>query len=383
MLPAIIVIGFNRPTSIKRLLSSLEKAKYDSNNIPLCICIDYKDHPLNQEVFRIADSFEWNYGEKKVIHQKENLGLKKHVIKCGDLVEEYGSIIMLEDDLFVSPYFYSYAVEALKYYKEEAKVAGISLYTHAMNISNLLPFHPLEDGSDVFFLQVASSWGQAWTKQHWAGFKQWLQLNPEVSPNIQLSDFIRSWPSTSWLKHFIAYLVSEDKYFVYPRVSYTTNFSDSGENVHKSNPFFQVSIEYGKRKFNLIDVELSNAKYDSYFELDPKIFLKLVNPNLIEFQNLELDLYGLKKLRNINSKYLISKKISQFPIKSFGLNMKPIELNIINEISGEYFSLAKTDTFKVKDKYCDYEKKSFDFFHGVIPWKRKIKNFFSMVTSRI
>ena len=39
--PAIVIIGFNRPTSLLRLLNSLIKAKYDTLNIPLVVSVDF------------------------------------------------------------------------------------------------------------------------------------------------------------------------------------------------------------------------------------------------------------------------------------------------------------------------------------------------------
>ena len=54
-------------------------------------------------------------GIKKIIKHSKNLGLRAHVITCGDLVNIYDNIIVLEDDLFVSPYFYKYANDALNF----------------------------------------------------------------------------------------------------------------------------------------------------------------------------------------------------------------------------------------------------------------------------
>ena len=50
------------------------------------------------------------------------------MLQCGDISYEYGSVIVLEDDLFVSPFFYKYAVEAQEFYRDDNRIGGISLY---------------------------------------------------------------------------------------------------------------------------------------------------------------------------------------------------------------------------------------------------------------
>ena len=51
---AIVVVGYDRLLSIKRLLSSLEKAVYPSDDVPLVISIDASG---NQELYDYAESY--------------------------------------------------------------------------------------------------------------------------------------------------------------------------------------------------------------------------------------------------------------------------------------------------------------------------------------
>src|SRR5690606_11898173 len=136
-LPTIIVIGYNRPKSLQRLLTSLSKAHYPEGNIRLVISLDNSG---TLEPLRLAEAYDWPYGEKRVIHHEQRLGLRNHVLACGDLTEEYGDVLVLEDDLFVSPYFYEYTARALAFYENEPRVAGISLYSQQFNQTANLPF---------------------------------------------------------------------------------------------------------------------------------------------------------------------------------------------------------------------------------------------------
>jgi len=104
--PTIVVVAYNRPIALQRLLESLTAAVYP-NAVNLVVSVDYGG---DSSVTEIAISFIWTYGNKRVILRDQNLGLHKHILACGQLSDEYGSIVLLEDDLYVSSAFYEYGV---------------------------------------------------------------------------------------------------------------------------------------------------------------------------------------------------------------------------------------------------------------------------------
>ncbi|MEM8858266.1 MAG: glycosyltransferase family 2 protein, partial [Chloroflexota bacterium] len=115
-IPAIVVIAYNRPEPLQRLLSSIQKARYpNGTQIPIVISIDGGGEH-NAAVSEIAQTFRWAYGEKEIINHSSNLGLIEHVFACGDLSQKFGSIILLEDDLFVGRSFYFYAQQGLNFF---------------------------------------------------------------------------------------------------------------------------------------------------------------------------------------------------------------------------------------------------------------------------
>ena len=81
----IVVVGYNRADAMERVLRSLSRAQYDYTDIRLVVSID---HSGNEEVVHTAEAFEWKYGEKEVIYRPERLGLRKHIISCGDLTAQ-------------------------------------------------------------------------------------------------------------------------------------------------------------------------------------------------------------------------------------------------------------------------------------------------------
>src|SRR5580704_2068270 len=117
MNPAIMVVGFNRFKSIERLLAGVLAADFsDYDQVPLIVSVDGGG---DESIARFAERLQWKRGPLTVIPRPQRLGLRDHILACGDLADEFGSLILLEDDLAVSPHFYSFAASALTYYGDD------------------------------------------------------------------------------------------------------------------------------------------------------------------------------------------------------------------------------------------------------------------------
>lgn len=352
--PPIVVVAFNRPNSLQRVLGSLEKAYYPEDGVTLIISIDKAND--NQNVLEVAQQFQWKFGEKKVRYQSKNLGLRKHVMSCASYCNDYGTIILLEDDLFVSPGFYNYASQALKFSLDKNYIGGVSLYNHRFNINASANFSPIEDGYDNWYFQYASSWGQAWTKEQWKKFSDWYSKNTVLKQTSLVPKNVTGWSDKSWLKYYIHYLVKTDKYFLYPKTSFSTNFSDAGTHMDQDSAKYQVPISYSNPKsYNFSEFGDSLSTYDVFYENN-----QLHRTLKLKKEMLCIDLYGVKSIHNLKQRYLLSTKIYDFKILStFGRKMKPIDANIIHAIDGTGIYLYDTSV-KVKNK------NKFDFYGQMI-----------------
>lgn len=321
---AIVVITYNRKISLERLIESLNKSYYINDNVDLIISIDRSD--VFTEMYDYAEKLKWKYGEKIIRTFPNRLGLKKHVMECGKLLNSYENIIVLEDDLYVSPNFYQYSKLMIDKYKDNLEIAGISLYNYPRNQYANLPFYPLIDQYDVYFMRIASSWGQVWSRGGWKLFLKWLDKNIDIE-ELNIPTHIKKWDDKSWLKYHHAYCASENKYFVYPRVALSTNFSEPGEHASHDSTFQVEILQDLKSFYNLPDNIISAIRYDEFFE----------NENAIEIfegsDNYTLDLYCKKYIRN---RYLITTNVLNYKIiKSYGMRMRPWETNVINDIKGD------------------------------------------------
>ena len=103
-------------------------------------------------------------GEKaKIIEAKKNQGLAKSIISgINTLLENYDRVIVLEDDLIVSPLFLNYMNAALDTYQRESSVMQVSGY-----------MYPIKEFSQIkttLFLPFISSWGWATWRRAWQKF---------------------------------------------------------------------------------------------------------------------------------------------------------------------------------------------------------------------
>jgi len=339
--PAIVAVGYNRPASTKRLLESIGKANYNSKDVPLIISIDETN--LSDEVERVAQEFQWNYGTKEIRRFPERQGLRKHIIQCGDYSEKYGAVIILEDDLVVAEDFYSYACAAQEAYGDNEKVCGISLYSYNFNVFTHFLFTPMPSVYDVFLGSMVVTWGQSWNSRQWKLFKQWYVAHEDKLPtfNFSIPRDISGW-AHSWGIYFASYMAENKLNYIYPYISRTTCFSDFGEHNKSTVPFtfVQVPIMQGCPSKYTFGVYEQLVQYDSFYE-------RVLSNNIIvagiHGDDICMDLNNMKTNTG-NKKFVITNSILPYKkIASFALTLRPISLNVINEIPGNQIHLYKLD----------------------------------------
>lgn len=346
----ICIIAYNRLLSLKRILQSLEAAIYDES-VTLIISIDKSNTDIVSEY---ANHYLWKNGEKRVIIHQLNLGLRKHILQCGEFLHEFDALIVLEDDITVAPGFYLYAKQCAMQFGSDDRIAGISLYNFPLNYHNQLPFYPLHSDSDVYLMQCAQSWGQVWLKRQWFAFKTWYEGHSsefELLPHLPRS--ICSWPRSSWLKYHTRYCIEQNKYFIYPYESLSTNNSDAGTHNQIKSTLFQSFLLYGKkRKYNFNP----SVQYDAFFENELLYgILKLGEDNLC------IDFYG-EKCNRLGKRYWLTRKILPYKIiKSYALSLKPYEWNIICNNEGEELFL-----YDISVSVCNEKKINRSLFYSYI-----------------
>ena len=102
-----------------------------------------------------------------VVERATNLGLANSIIDgTTRLIREFGRVIVLEDDLVVSPQFLEYMNRALERYQDEDSAMQVSGYMFPVDVVA---------GTDAFFMPFTTSWGWATWERAWHHFDPDMQ----------------------------------------------------------------------------------------------------------------------------------------------------------------------------------------------------------------
>lgn len=327
-----VVVGYRKVGGFKRLLAKILKASKIYKEINVTISLD---GGYAESVRKIAFDFMREIGKERceIILNNINLGLRKHIIQCGNLSGRYGAIILFEDDIYPDLHYYKYASEALSFFSCDSLISSISLYSPRYNETANLPFSPAcKSGASVYFMQLPCSWGQMWTAAQWNEFKNWFDKN-EGTDFERFSDLpknIANWSSHSWKKYYALFLISTNKYVVYPYRSYATNCGDpNGVHSGGGNAYLNVEIidaEIGDGDLVFIELTKSNDRYDCFMEAIPETIEAWI-PSM--FHDFVVDIYGSKPISLMRKhKYAITTKPTAKPLIQYPLTFKPITKNI-------------------------------------------------------
>lgn len=162
-LSPIILFVFNRPEHAEKTLNTL-KRNVLSRESELYVFSDgprsARDIEGTEKVRGIIDKLD---GFKKItiIKKQMNLGLARSIISgVTDVISHYGKVIVVEDDLELSPYFLDYMNEALSRHEKSPRVFSIGGYSPPIET-------PKSYKKDSYLSYRCCTWGWATWKDRW------------------------------------------------------------------------------------------------------------------------------------------------------------------------------------------------------------------------
>jgi hypothetical protein len=240
MLAPIVLFVYNRPGHTRKTVEALANNMLASES-ELFIYSDYpKDAAANDKVKEVREFIKTVQGFKSItiVERNKNLGLAASIIDgVTHIVNQYGKIIVLEDDIVTSPYFLTFMNDALILYENDQRV--ISIHGYVYPVKKELP--------DFFFLKGADCWGWSTWKRGWDIFnpdgeyllKETKRKNLEKEFNFndsfdftgmlqnQINGNISSWAIRWYASAFLA-----NKYTLYPGKSLVENIGFDGTGTH-------------------------------------------------------------------------------------------------------------------------------------------------------
>jgi hypothetical protein len=176
MAAPIALFVFRRPGKTRATLESLARCNGIDNSDLYIFCDgprDANDDRAVAEVRAVVDAFD--HPQKTLVISTENHGLARSIISgVTRLCEQYGRVIVVEDDLTVSSTFLDYMNTGLDTFADDPRVMQISGFTFARSDTS--------PNLAARFLPVTTSWGWATWSRSWRDF----------DPNSQDSDVMRS-----------------------------------------------------------------------------------------------------------------------------------------------------------------------------------------------
>ena len=158
-----LLFVYNRTKHVRRCIESLLKNSLAPESELYIYSDAAKNTSQQAAVTEVRDYIHTIQGFKKItiIERKENWGLARSIIDgVTTLVNQYGKVIVLEDDLVVAPHFLKFMNDVLEVYKNEPKVGHIQACDFTQDES--LP--------ETFLIKWTGSWGWATWDRAWKHF---------------------------------------------------------------------------------------------------------------------------------------------------------------------------------------------------------------------
>lgn len=242
-LAPIVLFVYNRPDHTKQTIEALQKNELAKDSELFIYSDAAKNENALNKVNKVREYIKTINGFKKVIiiEREKNWGLANSIIDgVTKIVNEYGKIIVLEDDLVTSPYFLKFMNEALEVYEDREDIFAISGYSPSIKI-------PLHYKYQVYLTHRSSSWGWATWKAEWncikwdnKNYKQYvdnIKIMQEFGlkggkdrPKMlkaQIESKINSWAIRRGFTQFL-----QRKYTLFPVRTLINNIGYDGSGVH-------------------------------------------------------------------------------------------------------------------------------------------------------
>jgi hypothetical protein len=290
----IILFCYKRLASTIQTINSLKNNELAKDSVLYIFSDGPKNKEDERDIFEIRRYLKTITEFKEIIisESKENIGLSNSIINgVSKIIDEYGKVIVMEDDLITSKNFLSFINQALIHYKDNSKVFSISGFT--VNVNGL-------DTNDIYFTLRGSSWGWGTWKDRWDNVdwevkdydvfvkdkkarRAFNQMGTDMTSmlNKQMRGQINSW-AIRWCYHQF----KNSLFTVYPAKSKIDNIGFNRNATHTKGKFNRFKTELDNNSlintdFNFSDNLSLNDKiikqFTKPFTISERIKYKLLN----------------------------------------------------------------------------------------------------------
>jgi len=220
------------------------------------------------EVRELIRSKQW-CGEVHVIESEVNKGLASSIIGgVTDVVNKYGKVIVLEDDLVTSKGFLRFMNCALEMYEQDSHVYSVTGYMFPINFEE----------STTALLPFISTWGWGTWAKAWSAFSKDMPYELLIQGdsnlrtrfnlgNYDYSNMMKLPFHKSWGIRWYYSVFEHNGLNLFPSKSLVKNIGidGSGENCNSTKKYEESLVEFIDMQYqSKIDLEVYQ-KYMAYF----------------------------------------------------------------------------------------------------------------------
>ena len=279
-LAPVCLFTYNRLAETKKTIIALQK-NFLAAETDVFIFSDYPKNDSDKCAVTAVRSYinsVTGFKSVTVIERDKNFGLAKSIrTGVSQIIEDYGRVIVLEDDLITSQNFLNFMNISLQQYKENEKVWSVSGFCLEIKAKDTVT-----RGHDAFFWGRAHSWGWATWEDRWVSvdwnIEDWSELKKDKEQiskfNQYGSDLFNMLKKSmlgkinSWYIRFAYNQFKQDKLTVYPFTSKVINigFMDSAthcDTYNRNKVVFDSSLnkEFSLPTELIIDQDIRKQLY--------------------------------------------------------------------------------------------------------------------------
>ncbi len=245
----IVILAYNREDKLKKCIGSLMKTDGHETAEVFVFSDGIRDMADKIQTERVNEVRRFlnelksghSFGGLHVTERPENIGLAENVISgVSEIIDKYGKVIVLEDDLTVTGDFLTYINGALDFYTNDEKVWSVTGFSE--------PLKALDSyDHDIYMGYRGCSYGWGTWKDRWDTVDWEMKDFDRIIYDKKLrkqferggSDMTRILKDqkagivNSWAIRWCLSQSMQDKYTVYPVRSFVENTGVDGSGTHQ------------------------------------------------------------------------------------------------------------------------------------------------------
>ncbi|RNF12434.1 hypothetical protein TraAM80_00286 [Trypanosoma rangeli] len=249
-------------------------------------------------ILQLLRNFIWIHGRYKIHQRLVNVGLRLSIMEAWQPTSEIEVAAFFEDDVVVSPYWFSWAHDTLGQYapvgahnaiEADPRFVGLALFRPIFDELSNKRVH-VNNNYAPFLLQQPCSWGSVYLPGPWRRFREFFEKEKEKDIKVRRLEGARNPTSnywnykSSWKKYLVYHMYRNGLYMIYPNLPKKLVLSTSlllpGEHPTPPKKLFILSVvrkehlqdelvERSLRQFtNMKDMKVYDVMFDEAQSVD-------------------------------------------------------------------------------------------------------------------